>query len=825
MPLAPDHNQISAAKLGNEFKAFILQIKNLNAATSQSALKKLQDTFLALKVRANSMLGTITQELNANQQTEVIDYYYREFLTQVSRYNQYFNEITDLTDTRIGGLANQPSTLAKYPGKPILAEAAITSIKHTLLVQSLPITMRVTLATENSLFREHSEYLEDGSVRHYYNPKDTALDEHTTHQDRTHYLEANVRIGAATQISNGRGIFKLAYGQGTDEYFKSADRVNHAQEKKCFEEAMLHIQNGKTLSDEHLAVLQQGHYYRYPKVIKFNTTPPEEKQHPDVPSHHLTHVGHAAETVAINGSVPLTLVIDPVHKQSGTDGLISVPAKLFYDRQTAPGVATDAYPKINVVIISHNHHDHMCPSSLQEGFASANTLFIVPKGDAAHMHRFGLKNVVEFNSWNDYAIIELTNSHGKKSSYEIRSFPAKHASNRGPRDLYESLYMGYMIRDVSKDHVIIFTGDTGVLDDKHFNQLEAYLLKNKLSIHTACIAHGPDRPRKWMECTHQSTADAIVMHARFNMINAAVYASKHNEELKNLTFAEIENLACHAIGYHQGCFRLGLLTNQDVNTTITRMLLALDSTSHVPLAQVTGDVLNKNVFYQMMDEFERIATLQVIAVYKRVKHLSLHQIVKIISAHLTIPVPGANIDFQLEQPHPGFKLNYLTLLQNRDPNQKTYHKNGAAYEYFAYHLPPELALAKMGNVLVETGMQFYLKRSRNPLKASKAAGIQEFLTRLPHIAEGDLLFELGKLYSATFPVQDNGIRDEGHFHTLVTILVGLIYSAEFRQQFAARYYDLQPQQLSLRQQLSLFSTPRAPPASTNSPALIRSPQP
>jgi L-ascorbate metabolism protein UlaG (beta-lactamase superfamily) len=558
MPLVPDQNRKSAAKLGTEFKAFIPQIKNLNASTSQNTLQKFQDTFLSLKVRANAVLGTISQELNASLETQVEDYYYREFLTQVSRYNQYFNEIIHVTDIRDDGVANQQATLDSFPGKQILSAAAITPIKHSLLEQSSPTTMKVTITTDENIFRKHLEYTEDGAVRHYYNPKDTTLDEKATHQDRTHYLEANVRIGAATQVSNGRGIFKFAYGQGTDEYFKTADRANHAREKKCFEEAMLHIQNGETLSDEHLAVLQHGKFYRYPKVIKFQNTPPEEKQHPDVPNHHLTHVGHAAEAMAINGAVPLTLVIDPVHKQSGTDGLITVPAKLFYDRQTAPGVATDAYPKINVVIISHNHHDHMCPSSLQEGFAPANTLFIVPKGDAAHMHRFGLSNVIEFNSWNDSAIIELTNK-GKTSLYEIRSFPAKHASNRGPRDLYESLYMGYMIRDLTKDHVIIFTGDTGVLDEEHFNQLEAYLIKNKLTIHTACIAHGPDRPRKWMECTHQSTADAIVMHARFNMINAAVNASKSNGELNDLNYRDIDRSACHAIGYHQGCFRLGLL--------------------------------------------------------------------------------------------------------------------------------------------------------------------------------------------------------------------------------------------------------------------------
>lgn len=46
------------------------------------------------------------------------------------------------------------------------------------------------------------------------------------------------------------------------------------------------------------------------------------------------------------------------------------------------------------------------------------------------------------------------------------------------------------------------------------------------------------------------------------------------------------------------------------------------------------------------------------------------------------------------------------------------------------------------------------------------------------------------MYSEIFPKSDEGIRDEGHFHTLLTILAGLIEFQEFREQFAFRQEEV-----------------------------------
>jgi hypothetical protein len=63
----------------------------------------------------------------------------------------------------------------------------------------------------------------------------------------------------------------------------------------------------------------------------------------------------------------------------------------------------------------------------------------------------------------------------------------------------------------------------------------------------------------------------------------------------------------------------------------------------------------------------------------------------------------------------------------------------------------------------------------------------------------DCSFELGKLYADIFPKQDEGIRDEGHVHTMLTILAGLIHFPRFRQQFYERHQSLQAEYSELAQ--------------------------
>jgi hypothetical protein len=77
------------------------------------------------------------------------------------------------------------------------------------------------------------------------------------------------------------------------------------------------------------------------------------------------------------------------------------------------------------------------------------------------------------------------------------------------------------------------------------------------------------------------------------------------------------------------------------------------------------------------------------------------------------------------------------------------------------------------------------------MRSGKNKKLKAFLVKLDNISNEMLSEELGKLYADIFPKQDEGIRDEGHVYTMLTILAGLIHFNAFRTKFHARHQALQ----------------------------------
>jgi L-ascorbate metabolism protein UlaG (beta-lactamase superfamily) len=795
MPIHLTQNEIAAVNIANQLKNLSSAIRQLKPESSRDKISDIRRTYQTLAHYPIHLLNKIHSEALASESAEIKNYYYYYLLLQISHFNHFFSKISDITDLR---LEAEEKISAPEGITSRLEELGLYSFIHPLLNNSLPVQIAARVNNDKKVFHEHHVYHhEKNNPKYFYNEKTTPANK--PHQDESFYFIANKEIGGATQISNARGLFNPA-GQGKNAYCRPRDRSAHAREQALFKSAMRHIQNAEEITAEEREVLASGKYYRFPYTISFTVPKPSEDKSA---AYKITHIGHASELITFTHTVPLTLVIDPVHYESGTQGLAKL-AKIFYTRHTEAAFATNNYPATQIVLISHNHHDHLCFKSLTEAFTNTNTLFIVPLGDAKHFAKAGFTNVIEMKSWNDVVDITLTNALGEKSTYEIHGFPAKHASNRSLTDLYESLYMGFMIRDKTENKILLCTGDSAVLDKLHFDELESYLLQNNLLLHSACIPQGPDRPRKYMECTHQSTGDALVMHARLNMMNAR---NKAALELPQITVNVLAETACHAIGYHQGCFRLGLLSLSDVDATILRILAVLRTVNHIPLKTITPEILARELFYNFLDTFEKESVLQLIDVYKDVSDMTTENIIQIITTNVFIPQPGASVDFSLVKPHPGFEIEYLRLIQNQDPDLESVDTYSTAYEYFAAKMQPEKYMSNHfdQSELITHALEIYLDRPCNPLlKSNKQKSIREFLNAIPQINAIDLLSELGKLHNKIILPSDNSIRDEGHFQTLLLIIGCLIKdnSLSFRNSFAARHRDmtaaLQPAQVGIQ---------------------------
>ena len=184
-------------------------------------------------------------------------------------------------------------------------------------------------------------------------------------------------------------------------------------------------------------------------------------------------IGHATWALRLGGKL---IVTDPIWSRS-IGGAVR--------RMVAPGVALDAMPAIDVVLVTHDHRDHMDLPTLKRLPDAA--LYIVPLGNAA---RLGKPNVVELDWWQRHEVGGL----------EITLVPARHWSMRMPWNRNETLWGGYVIN--SPDGAAYHSGDTAWGD--HFAEIGARCG----AIDWAMLPIGGYAPRWFMEPQHIDPIEA-----------------------------------------------------------------------------------------------------------------------------------------------------------------------------------------------------------------------------------------------------------------------------------------------------------------------------
>src|SRR5262245_41477126 len=158
-----------------------------------------------------------------------------------------------------------------------------------------------------------------------------------------------------------------------------------------------------------------------------------------------TWLGHSTVLIEIDGRRVLT---DPVWGPRASPSRHAGPRRF----QPVP-VPLRALPPLDLVVISHDHYDHLDYPTIRE-LARRDVPLVTSLGVGAHREAWGVRpeRIVELDWWESHAVPGTVLS--------VTAAPSQHFSGRGLRDRNATLWSSLVVR--SERHAVFFSGDTGL---------------------------------------------------------------------------------------------------------------------------------------------------------------------------------------------------------------------------------------------------------------------------------------------------------------------------------------------------------------------------
>ena len=155
----------------------------------------------------------------------------------------------------------------------------------------------------------------------------------------------------------------------------------------------------------------------------------------------VTWLGHSSLMINIDG---YKILVDPVFEKR-----VSVFGPTRFNGDVPLGI--QQIPKIDAVIISHDHYDHLNKFSVQRLIEKSDK-FIVPLAVGAQLIDWGVPRdkIVELDWWQEYRIDQ---------NLMVAATPAQHFSGRGITDRNKTLWASWVIK--TPFHKLFFSGDSG----------------------------------------------------------------------------------------------------------------------------------------------------------------------------------------------------------------------------------------------------------------------------------------------------------------------------------------------------------------------------
>jgi L-ascorbate metabolism protein UlaG (beta-lactamase superfamily) len=211
----------------------------------------------------------------------------------------------------------------------------------------------------------------------------------------------------------------------------------------------------------------------------------------------VTWIGHASSLIQMGG---LNILTDPHFSERASPVQFAGPKRF-----QAPGLQIEQLPRIDAVVISHNHYDHLDLNSVRALAALPNSpVFYVPLG----VDNWFASNVpgakVVKTDWQEKHTLNTP-----RGNLVVQLLPVQHWSSRASFDRSETLWGSWAI--MAGDKAVWFSGDLGYSKDTA-NIGRQFPKGFDLSL----IAVGAYEPRWFMKGQHINPDEAVTIHREIN---------------------------------------------------------------------------------------------------------------------------------------------------------------------------------------------------------------------------------------------------------------------------------------------------------------------
>jgi L-ascorbate metabolism protein UlaG (beta-lactamase superfamily) len=201
----------------------------------------------------------------------------------------------------------------------------------------------------------------------------------------------------------------------------------------------------------------------------------------------VTFIGHSTFLLQLPG---LNILTDPVFStHAGPFGLLGP------KRVRPAALRLGELPRIDVVLLSHNHYDHLDLAALRWLARQHRPAIVTTLGNRSWLETRGVGRGTELDWWQ---------SHHPAPNLEVICTPAQHFSARTPWDRSRTLWGGFMLRTAFG--LVLFAGDSGWAP--HFAEIRARLGAPRLAL----LPIGAYEPRWFMAPVHVNPDEAVRAH-------------------------------------------------------------------------------------------------------------------------------------------------------------------------------------------------------------------------------------------------------------------------------------------------------------------------